>query len=96
MTRQEVVETILPHREELEKAGVTGLVLFGSVARGEEHEASDVDLISEWTQSPSLFQLGGVQYDLQEWLGVKVDLMSTHWMKESKRERFERDAVRVF
>ena len=49
--------------------------VFGSCARMEETPDSDVDFISEFQPHSSLFDLGGLQYDLQKLLGCKVDLI---------------------
>lgn len=63
------------HRDELRELGVRRVRVFGSVARGEASAASDVDLIVDMVRDDyTLFDLGGVQYALQDWCGVKVDL----------------------
>ena len=49
--------------------------VFGSCARMEETSDSDVDFIAEFQPHSSLFDLGGLQYDLQKLLGCKVDLI---------------------
>ncbi len=49
--------------------------VFGSCARMEETPDSDVDFIAEFQPHSSLFDLGGLQYDLQKLLGCKVDLI---------------------
>ena len=49
--------------------------VFGSCARMEETPDSDVDFIAEFKPHSSLFDLGGLQYDLQKLLGCKVDLI---------------------
>ena len=51
--------------------------LFGSYARGEEHEDSDVDILFEpdMSQRFSLLTLGGMYMDLKEMLGREVDLV---------------------
>src|SRR6188472_2124646 len=86
MTSQEVMETLLPHRQELEKEGVTGLLLFGSVARGDQNGESDVDLAAEWSDTPTLFRIGGVQIRLEMLLGVPVDLAYWKGFKSPVRE----------
>lgn len=48
--------------------------VFGSVARGEATEDSDVDLLIKPRRGCSLFDLGGLLEDLQELLGCRVDL----------------------
>ncbi|MGH9065930.1 MAG: nucleotidyltransferase domain-containing protein [Acidimicrobiales bacterium] len=48
--------------------------VFGSVARGEDDEASDVDILVETDPVPTLFQLAKMQLDLSELLGLPVDV----------------------
>ena len=48
--------------------------VFGSVARGEDTEASDLDLLVDATQTTTLFDLGELQLALEETLGVSVDV----------------------
>ena len=53
-TSQEYIDLIREHRSELfEQFGITSMHLFGSVARGEQHEGSDVDLFV--TMPPKMF-----------------------------------------
>ena len=81
------------HRDELRELGVRRVRVFGSVARGEATEASDVDLIVDMVRDDyTLLDLGGVQYALQEWCGVKVDLSETRSLREADRFR---DAIKV-
>jgi uncharacterized protein len=48
--------------------------VFGSVARGDDTELSDLDLLVDATQSTTLFDLGELQLALEEALGVSVDV----------------------
>lgn len=52
------------------------LRVFGSVARGEADENSDLDLIVDFYKTPGLIAFSGMQLDLQNELGVKVDLVT--------------------
>lgn len=52
------------------------LRVFGSVARGEDKEGSDLDLLVDPLPGATLFDLGGLQDELQEVLGVGVDLLT--------------------
>ena len=56
--------------------------VFGSCARREETPDSDVDFMAEFQPHSSLFDLGGLQYDLQELLGCKVDLITEDSLAE--------------
>lgn len=48
--------------------------LFGSVARGEDTEGSDVDILVDPIESTSYFDLAGLEIELSELLGVEVDI----------------------
>ncbi|WP_297747752.1 nucleotidyltransferase family protein [uncultured Tessaracoccus sp.] len=57
----------------------TGVVrVFGSVARGDDAEGSDIDLLVEFEKGASLFDQAGLEIDLEELLGRRVDVMSLH------------------
>lgn len=69
--------------------------VFGSVARGENTEASDVDLLIKTRPGCSLFDLGGLLEDLQELLGCRVDLVTEDGLKPRLRERVLREAIPI-
>ncbi|WP_347556076.1 nucleotidyltransferase family protein [Robbsia sp. KACC 23696] len=50
--------------------------IFGSVARGDDREGSDIDILVDALPGATLFDLGGIQYELEELLGVGVDLLT--------------------
>ena len=56
--------------------GTRNLRVFGSVARGEEDSASDVDFIVDMEPGKRLLDLGGLLMDLQELLGCSVDIVT--------------------
>lgn len=71
------------------------LDLFGSVARGEANEASDVDLLVEFVRPVGLFHFFRVQRRLEEILGRTVDLVMRDAVKPQLRERIFAEAVRA-
>jgi predicted nucleotidyltransferase/DNA-binding XRE family transcriptional regulator len=73
--------------------GVSGLRVFGSVARGEDRPDSDVDLLADLPPGMSLFGLGRVQADLEAIVGTRVDLVPAEDLKPAVRPRAERDLV---
>jgi uncharacterized protein len=73
--------------------GVTGLRVFGSVARGEDRPDSDVDLLAELPPGMSLFGLARLQAELEAILGTRVDLVPSTDLKPDARSRAERDLV---
>ena len=73
--------------------GAKDIRVFGSVARGEANEDSDLDLLVAWEPGRSLLDHSGLVQDLQELLGVRVHLgteKSLHWYV---RERILREAT---
>jgi predicted nucleotidyltransferase/DNA-binding XRE family transcriptional regulator len=85
------------HRRDLIAAaaahGVKNLRVFGSVARGEDHPDSDVDLLADLPPGLSLFGLGRLEADLEAILGTRVELIPATDLKPGVRERAERDLV---
>jgi predicted nucleotidyltransferase len=67
--------------------------VFGSVARGDATEGSDLDLLIKPEPGCSLFDLGGLLEDLQELLGCRVDLVIEDGLKPRLRERVLREAI---
>lgn len=76
-----------------EKYGARNVRIFGSVARGEARPDSDIDFLVELEQGRSLFDLGGLLYELQALLGVEVDVVTEKGLRARIRERVLREAV---
>ncbi|HMQ26660.1 MAG TPA: nucleotidyltransferase family protein [Acidimicrobiales bacterium] len=69
--------------------------VFGSVARGESSESSDVDFLVQLDDERSLFDLGGLLMDLQELLGCDVDVTTEAGLRPRVAERVLADAVEL-
>jgi hypothetical protein len=77
------------------KYGMTKLGIFGSVARGEQTDNSDVDICYEG-QAPSLLTLDKIQTELEQLLDCKVDLVRVREnMSRLLRKRILRDVIFV-
>ena len=98
MQRDQVISLLRQHEPEFHDVGIGGLYLFGSVARDEAGDASDVDVFIDLARPEgfTLFDLVGVQTRLQTILGVHVDLMTRQGIHPRRRQHIEADAVRVF
>lgn len=72
--------------------GVTDVRVFGSMARGDAGEASDVDLLVKPLPGTSLMDLGGLLMDVQDLLGRRVDVVSERALAPQIRERVLREA----
>lgn len=75
--------------------GATDVRVFGSVARGEADEASDIDLVVRLAPGRSLFDLGGLTMDLADLLGRRVDVVTERGLRPRIRERVLREAIPV-
>lgn len=73
--------------------GASNVRIFGSVARGEADENSDLDILVDLEPGRSLFDLGGLLMDLQELLGYQVDVMTERGLKARIREQVLAEAV---
>jgi len=60
----------------LKKHGVKKIEIFGSYARGEQKETSDLDVIVEFEKRKSLLELVGIEQELEDHLGIKIDLLT--------------------
>jgi predicted nucleotidyltransferase len=98
MDSPKVLKILREHEEELKRAGVLHLSVFGSVARGDSTPESDIDLMAEFDKSKglNLVSIGRIQSDLTDWLGAQVDLSTSEWMKQRVRIAAEREAVLAF
>lgn len=97
MKREEVLGILGKHRNELRRVyHVKSLALFGSVARNEAANTSDVDLLVEFDQPVGLFHLAGTELFIRELLGVeKVDLIIRDSVFKELRETIYGEAIDV-
>lgn len=91
------VEDVRRHRDEIlqiaARRGAYNVRIFGSVARGEADERSDVDFLVELEPGRSLLDLGGLLMDLQQLLGHPVDVVTERGLRERIRERVLEEAI---
>lgn len=80
-------------REVLRRHGMSNPRLFGSVARGDDHEGSDVDILVDFAAGTSLFTILRIQDELETILGVEVDLIPDAGLKDRVRVRVQRDLM---
>ena len=76
--------------------GVKSLSLFGSYARGEATDDSDVDLLLDWSGISSGWAIGGLYADLCEALGKELDMVTTTGAEEAFLSRIRTDEVRLY
>lgn len=95
-TRAEVVRQLAASKAELAaRFGVTRLALFGSVVRDLAHEGSDVDILVSFEGPATSARYFGVQFFLEDLLGLPVDLVTDKALRPELRPFVEREAVHV-
>ena len=75
------------------KYGASNVRIFGSVARGEADEQSDIDLLVDLEPKRSLLDLAGLLVDLEELLGCKVDVVPEDSLRKHIKDRVLKEAV---
>jgi hypothetical protein len=70
--------------------------IFGSYARGDNKKGSDIDILVEFKEAPSLLTLIKLENDLTEILGVKVDLVTTGALKNKRiKKSIKKDLINI-
>ncbi len=94
--RKDILEKLIARRVELLTAGVKSLALFGSLARDEAIDTSDVDLLVEFVRPTGLLGLIALKHDLEDALEVeKVDLLTPEGLYPALKQRILAEAIRV-
>ena len=93
--REEYIALITSHAEELQNTfGITSLRLFGSVARNQHHDGSDVDIYVE--MPPKFFLIVRLKACLEALLGCPVDIIRKHQrLNPFLLKEIERDGIEV-
>lgn len=98
MTREEALARLRLHEGELRESGLSALYLFGSAARNDATDTSDVDLLFEVEDGRrfSLLDQASILVRLEDLLCREVDLVERHMLRPRPRARAEAEMVRVF
>ena len=83
--RDRIREIAISHR-------VTNPCVFGSVLRGEDTEGSDLDILVHPTRETTLFDIGAIQFELSELLGLAVDVLTPRALPEKFRQIVQQEA----
>ena len=70
--------------------GISRIYVFGSVARGEDRDVSDIDFLIEMDEDVSALGVGAFQYEAQQLLGIKTDVIPTFALRSLKDQAFVR------
>ena len=95
-TKDEIIAILRKFKEEFgEKYGIEKLGIFGSVARGEQKEDSDIDICVQ-LQNPDYFTRMEIKESLEQRFEVKVDVVSlTAIMRNLFRNHIEKDTIYI-
>ena len=97
MRREDAIDRLRAHEPELRRLGVERLYLFGSTARGEARDESDVDMFFDYERGTlGLFELMDVKEFAAGILGVKADITTRDSLHKRLRPQIEASALRVF
>jgi uncharacterized protein len=86
--RSRIRQIALSHR-------VQDVRVFGSVARGEDTEHSDLDLLVMPTEETTLMDIGAIRAELKQLLGVDIDVLTPGSLPDLHRERIFEEALPV-
>ncbi|MEA5517222.1 nucleotidyltransferase family protein [Nodularia sp. UHCC 0506] len=74
---------------------ITEIGIFGSYARGEETEASDIDILVDYETAPTFIMLVELRDYLSQLFGLKVDIVTKNGLKPRMRERVLSEAIYI-
>ncbi len=96
MKRKETLKLLQAHKAELAKQfGVVRLALFGSTARDAAGPDSDIDILVEFDAPATSARYFGVQFYLEDLLGLPVDLVTEKALRPELRPFIEKEALHV-
>lgn len=96
MTREEILAFLKSHKQELhDRFGVTKIGLFGSYARGEAREDSDIDLAIELEGERPFRKFFALEFFLKENLHTKIDLGIESSLKQIARKQIDGEILYV-
>lgn len=96
-TTEEILEILREFKRTAgDKYGIEQLALFGSTARGEQNEDSDIDICVKVRKAIDYFTLQDIREELEELFRKKVDLLTLHEnMRQLFRRNIEQDAIYI-
>ncbi len=80
----------------LKNQGARKIAVFGSYVRGEAKPESDIDIIVEFSERKSLFDLVGIEQEVSDALGIKVDLLTEKSISPYLIDRIKKEMVVIY
>jgi predicted nucleotidyltransferase len=75
--------------------GVKSLAVFGSMARGDDREGSDVDILVSFEGKPTFDKFMGLKLDLEDLIGRRVDLLTPKCLRPAMKAEIDQEAILV-
>jgi predicted nucleotidyltransferase len=96
MNRQAILDLLHADAPALrEKYRVKSLAVFGSMARGDDREGSDVDILVTFEGKADFDRFMGLKLDMEDLFGRRVDLVTPDCLRPAMRAEVERDLIAV-
>ena len=96
-TQFDKIKTLLtPHREHLNRLGTRHLAIFGSTARNEATQTSDIDILVDFDAKKGLFVFVDLKSYLEEILKCEVDLVSKRALHPALKKSILSEAKQIF
>ncbi len=97
MKRVDVLKILAENREKMKEFAVDDIAVFGSVARDEATDFSDVDILVEFEEDAvvGLFGFVRLKHFLEDILGCRVDLATREALRSEMREQILKEAIRA-
>ena len=92
MTQQELNSKIVKYLGQFDPVKIS---IFGSYARNEHHSDSDLDILISFNSTLSLLQLVRIERELSDLLGIKVDLVTEHSLRNTKIKKYIEDDLQI-
>ena len=95
ITHDQISALMQPCRQDLARLDVASLSVFGSVARAESRDDSDIDVLVGFNGSPTIDRYMDVKLLLERVTGRRIDLVTEGALRPELRSRIVQEAVRV-
>jgi len=95
MNKSEVIRLIQQRQSEIQAFDVASLALFGSTARGQEKNDSDVDFLVTFHHPATFDNYMSLKFYLEDLLDRQIDLVTESSVREAIMSNIEQDAIRI-
>jgi predicted nucleotidyltransferase len=96
MDRADILDSLKAEAPALrEKYRLRSMAVFGSMARGDDREGSDVDILVRFEGKADFDRFMGLKLDLEDLFGRRVDLATPDTLRPEMRAEVERDLIHV-